>query len=64
MIMLDQVEAMRITSDVSGITITGGAGNDMLIGNGLTNNFIGGASDDVILTGSATLADIYALFKT
>ena len=64
MIMLDQVEAMRITSDVSGITITGGAGNDMLIGNGLANNFIGGASDDVILTGSATLADIYALFKT
>jgi hypothetical protein len=25
---------------------------------------IGGAGDDVILTGSATLADIYALFAT
>jgi subtilisin family serine protease len=62
--MPDQVEAMGIASDVSGITITGGAGNDMLIGNGLTNNFNGGAGDDVILAGSVTLADIYALFAT
>jgi Ca2+-binding RTX toxin-like protein len=64
MTMPDQVEAMRVASDVSGITITGGAGNDMLMGNGLANNFNGGAGDDVILAGSATLADIYALFAT
>jgi Ca2+-binding RTX toxin-like protein len=64
MTMPDQVEAMRVASDVSGITITGGAGNDRLIGNGLANNFNGGAGDDVILAGSATLADIYALFAT
>jgi Ca2+-binding RTX toxin-like protein len=62
--MPDQVEAMRIASDVSGITITGGAGNDMLIGNGLGNSFNGGAGDDVILVGNVTLSEIYALFAT
>ena len=60
----ENVEALHISADVSGITITGGAGNDRLIGNGLANNFNGGAGDDVILAGSATLADIYALFAT
>ena len=64
MTMPDQVEAMRIAADVTGITITGGAGNDMLIGNGLTNNFNGGSGDDVILAGNVTLAEIYALFAT
>jgi Ca2+-binding RTX toxin-like protein len=58
----DQVEVLQIASDISGITITGGAGNDMLIGNGLANTFVGGAGDDVILAGNVTLADIYALF--
>jgi Ca2+-binding RTX toxin-like protein len=62
--MPDQVEAMRIAADVTGITITGGVGNDILIGNGLANSLSGGAGDDVILAGSATLADIYALFAT
>jgi len=60
--MPDQVEALQIASGISGITITGGAGNDMLIGNGLANTFNGGAGDDVILAGNVTLADIYALF--
>jgi Ca2+-binding RTX toxin-like protein len=64
MTMPDQVEAMRIASDASGITITGGAGNDMLVGNGLTNSFNGGSGDDVILAGNVTLAEIYALFAT
>jgi Ca2+-binding RTX toxin-like protein len=59
----EHVEALRIAEGVSGITITGGAGNDMLIGNGLANNFNGGAGDDVILAGNVTLADIYALFN-
>ena len=64
MTMPDQVEAMHIASGISGITITGGAGNDMLVGNGLANTFVGGAGDDVILAGNVTLADIYALFAT
>ncbi|MFN7307118.1 MAG: hypothetical protein ACK5TQ_11135, partial [Acetobacteraceae bacterium] len=64
MTMPDQVEVLRIDSGISGITITGGAGSDMLIGNGLANNFNGGAGDDVILAGNVTLADIYALFAT
>jgi hypothetical protein len=64
MTMPDQVEAMHIASGISGITITGGAGNDMLVGNGLANTFNGGAGDDVILAGNVTLADIYALFAT
>ena len=62
MTMPDHVEALQIASYISGITITGGAGNDMLIGNGLSNIFIGGAGDDVILAGNVTLADVFALF--
>jgi Ca2+-binding RTX toxin-like protein len=58
------MEALQITAGISGITIMGGAGNDILIGNGLANNFNGGAGDDVILAGNVTLADIYALFAT
>jgi Ca2+-binding RTX toxin-like protein len=58
----NHVEAMLIAEGASGITITGGAGNDVLIGNGLANTFDGGAGDDVILAGNVTLADIYALF--
>jgi Ca2+-binding RTX toxin-like protein len=64
MTMPDQVEVLQIASGISGITITGGAGNDMLIGNALANTFNGGAGDDVILAGNVTLADIYALFAT
>jgi len=62
MTMPDQVEVLQIASGISGITLTGGAGNDVLIGNGLANTFNGGAGDDVILAGNVTLADIYALF--
>jgi len=53
---------LQIASGVSGITITGGAGNDMLVGNGLANNIVGGAGDDVKLAGNVTLTDVYALF--
>jgi hypothetical protein len=60
--MPDQVEALQIAAGVTGITLTCGAGNDMLVGNGLANNINGGAGDDVILAGNVTLADIYALF--
>ena len=58
----DHVEALQIAAGISGITLTGSAGNDMLIGNGLSNTLNGGAGDDVILVGNVTLADIYALF--
>ncbi|MCZ8276832.1 MAG: FG-GAP-like repeat-containing protein [Acetobacteraceae bacterium] len=64
MTMPDHVETLQIAAGISGITITGGAGNDMLIGNGLANGFNGGAGDDVILMGNVTLADIHALFAT
>ncbi|MCZ8280011.1 MAG: FG-GAP-like repeat-containing protein, partial [Acetobacteraceae bacterium] len=64
MTLPDHVEMAVVAPDVSGITVTGSAGNDMLIGNGLSNNFNGGAGDDVILAGNVTLADIYALFNT
>jgi Ca2+-binding RTX toxin-like protein len=56
------IETLQIASGVSGITLTGGDGNDRLIGNGLANSFVGGAGDDVILGGTSSLADIYALF--
>ena len=59
----DHVETLQIAAGISGITITGGVGNDMLIGNGLSNDFNGGAGDDVILAGNVTLADIHALFN-
>ena len=62
MAMPFQVETLQIAGGISGITITGESGNDMLIGNGLANSFNGGAGDDVILAGNVTLADIYALF--
>ncbi len=64
MTMPDHIEALRIAADHSGITLTGGDSDDMLIGNGLANNFNGGAGDDLILAGDVTLADIYALFAT
>jgi Ca2+-binding RTX toxin-like protein len=64
MTMPDHLEALRVVADVSGVTLTGGAGNDMLIGNALANSFNGAAGDDVILAGNVTLADIYALFAT
>jgi serralysin len=62
MALPDHVEMAIVAPSVSGITITGGSGNDMLVGNGLANTFNGGAGDDVILAGNVTLADIYALF--
>jgi Ca2+-binding RTX toxin-like protein len=62
MALPDHVEMAIVAPSVSGITITGGSGNDILVGNGLANSFNGGAGDDVILAGNVTLADIYALF--
>lgn len=60
--LADYVETLRIADGVFGITITGGMGDDVLIGNGLANTFIGGAGDDVILMDNVIIADILALF--
>lgn len=60
----EHVEALRIADGVSGITLTGSAGNDILVGNGLANRLSGGAGDDVILVGNVSIADIHALFAT
>jgi hypothetical protein len=64
MTVADHVEEMHIASGISDITLTGSAGNDVFVGNGLANTFIAGAGDDVVLAGNVTLADIYALFAT
>ena len=45
-------------------TLIGGAGNDTLMGGTGTDNLSGGTGDDIILVGTTTLADIYALFAT
>lgn len=58
----ENIEVLMIARGVAGITVRGGTGNNMLIGNGLANTFIGGVGDDVILAGESRLADIYALF--
>ena len=58
----EHVEALRIADGVSGITLTGSAGNDILVSNGLANRLDGGAGDDVILVGNVSIADIHALF--
>jgi hypothetical protein len=43
------VEALMLAAGVSGLSLTGSSGSDILIGNGLANNFFGGAGDDVIM---------------
>jgi Ca2+-binding RTX toxin-like protein len=60
----EDVEALRIADGVSGITLTGSAGNDILVGNGLANRLSASAGDDVILVGNVSIADIHALFAT
>lgn len=56
--------ADSITGSTAAETLTGGAGNDTLMGGGGADTLSGGAGDDVILMGTTTLADIYALFGT
>ena len=56
--------ADSITGSMAAETLTGGAGNDTLIGGGGADTLSGGAGDDVILMGTTTLADLYALFGT
>jgi len=60
--MPNHVEHMRIADGVTGITITGSSGADIIIGNGLANNFNGGAGDDLILAQNIAVQDILALF--
>jgi Ca2+-binding RTX toxin-like protein len=56
--------ADSLTGSNSAEALTGGAGNDTLIGGGGSDTLSGGAGDDIILVGTTTLADIYALFAT
>ena len=60
--MPNHVEQIMIAAGVTGITITGSSGADIIIGNGLANNFNGGAGDDIILAQNITVQDILALF--
>ena len=56
--------ADSLTGSNAAEALTGGAGNDTLIGGGGSDTLSGGAGDDIILVGTTTLADIYALFAT
>jgi Ca2+-binding RTX toxin-like protein len=60
--MPNHVEQIMIAAGVTGITITGSSGADIIIGNGLANNFNGGAGDDIILAQNINVQDILALF--
>jgi Ca2+-binding RTX toxin-like protein len=60
--MPNHVEQIMIAAGVTGITITGSSGADIIIGNGLANNFNGGAGDDIILAQNIAVQDILALF--
>jgi Ca2+-binding RTX toxin-like protein len=64
MTIADNVEVLIIADGVSGLNITGSAGEDVMIGNGLSNTLNAGAGHDVILVGNVTLTDIFALFAT
>lgn len=57
------VEQVRIASGSRGVTITGGSGDDVIIGNGLSNNLVGGAGNDVLVAVDMNPADILALFN-
>ncbi|MFO0189307.1 MAG: hypothetical protein ACK55J_22145, partial [Alphaproteobacteria bacterium] len=51
-----------IAAGVPGITVSGSSGADIIIGNGLANNFNGGAGDDIIIAQNIVVQDILALF--
>ena len=57
------VEVLLIAEGVSGLTLVAGPTGVMMVGNGLSQNFQGGAGDDVILAGGGSLADILTLFN-
>jgi Ca2+-binding RTX toxin-like protein len=61
--MAADVEVLVIADGVSSLTVIAGPTGGMLVGNGLSQTFQGGAGDDVILAGGGTLADILALFN-
>ncbi|MCA3368520.1 MAG: VCBS repeat-containing protein [Roseomonas sp.] len=60
--MPNHVEQIMIAAGVTGITVTGSSGADIIIGNGLANNFNGGAGDDIIIAQNIAVQDILALF--
>jgi Ca2+-binding RTX toxin-like protein len=60
--MPNHVEQIMIAAGVTSITVTGSSGADVIIGNGLANNFNGGAGDDIILAQNIAVQDILGLF--
>jgi Ca2+-binding RTX toxin-like protein len=63
LIMPADVEVLVIADSVSGLTLIGGPTEGMMVGNGLSQNFQGGAGDGVILAGGGSIADILAIFN-
>ena len=57
------VEQIRIAPGSTGVTISGGSGDDVIIGNGLSNNLFGGAGNDVLVAVDMNPTDILALFN-
>jgi Ca2+-binding RTX toxin-like protein len=55
---------MLFNSNINGMTLSGGSGNDTLIAQGASTWLEGGSGDDVILVGNADLASILALFQS
>jgi Ca2+-binding RTX toxin-like protein len=62
--MAAEVEVLVIAQGVSDLNLIAGACGAVMIGNGLSHTFQGGAGDDVILADGGSLADILALFAT
>lgn len=58
------VEVLIIAEGVSDLTLVARSTGSMMIGNGLSHTFQGGAGDDVILAGGGSLADIMVLFNS
>jgi Ca2+-binding RTX toxin-like protein len=61
--MTADVEVLVIADGVSNLTLVAGSGGALMVGNGLSQTFQGGAGDDVILAGGGSLTDILALFN-
>jgi Ca2+-binding RTX toxin-like protein len=62
--MAAEVELLLIAQGVSDLNLIAGTRGIVMIGNGLSHNFQGGAGDDLILADGGSLADILALFAT
>jgi Ca2+-binding RTX toxin-like protein len=62
--MAAEVELLLIAQGVSDLNLIAGTRGIVMIGNGLSHNFQGGAGDDLILADGGSLADILAVFAS